>query len=134
MFEGLKKTVQQIRQYPPGERFVRHYQKRQAKRSHLFYKVLFMSGGFLVVLIGFFLLAFPGPGILTIIIGLGLIAQESILVARLLDWLEIHVRRWIVNAKEKWYKASLFSKTIFFILLTIVLALLVLMGFVFFLW
>jgi len=53
--------------------------------------------GFLLILAGIFLLVAPGPGLLTVLVGLGFIATEFLFIARILDWGEPRARstcRW----------------------------------------
>jgi uncharacterized membrane protein HdeD (DUF308 family) len=53
-----------------------------------------MAGGILLCLAGLVMLVAPGPGILILLIGAGLMAQQSVAVARLLDRAELRLRRW----------------------------------------
>jgi hypothetical protein len=53
----------------------------------------------------------PGPGILTFVIGLGMVAGEFGPAARFLDWSEIHGRRFWDFVVETW-RCSMTGKTI----------------------
>ena len=57
------------------------------------------------MLAGVFLLAAPGPGWLTLFVGLGMISGELRPVARSLDWAEVKLRWLAREAREVW-KAS----------------------------
>ena len=57
-----------------------------------------MVGGFIIAGASLLLGTLPGPGILTFLVGLGMIGGEFHPVARLLDWAEVRVRklgRWV---------------------------------------
>jgi uncharacterized protein (TIGR02611 family) len=50
--------------------------------------------GFAVVLLGLFLIPFPGPGWLVVFLGLGILATEFAWAERLLDYARRQLRRW----------------------------------------
>lgn len=57
-----------------------------------------MIGGLVIALGSLALGTLPGPGTLTFVLGLGMIAGEFRPVARLLDWAEVRARklpRWV---------------------------------------
>jgi putative transmembrane protein PGPGW len=60
---------------------------QQAKR---FLTILF---GFTLLALGILMLALPGPGLLTILLGLGILAAEYVWARRLLDRLKHHSDR-----------------------------------------
>lgn len=47
-----------------------------------------IAGGFALIIAGILMLALPGPGILTIIAGLALLAQDLHWAGRLRDWVK----------------------------------------------
>lgn len=61
---------------------------------------------------GFALLPTPGPGILLLFFGGSLLAQESLLAARILDWAEIRLRHFAVNSHKIWRKAHITLKVL----------------------
>jgi membrane protein DedA with SNARE-associated domain len=77
----------------PGRRFQELYERR-APCSVLKRWGRLLGGG-LLCLAGLVMLVAPGPGILILLIGGALVAQESIAVARLLDRAELRIRRWL---------------------------------------
>jgi uncharacterized membrane protein HdeD (DUF308 family) len=77
---------------PPGRRFQELYERR-APRSIL-KRWGRLLGGVLLCLAGLVMLVAPGPGILILLIGGALMAQESVAVARVLDRAELRIRRW----------------------------------------
>jgi hypothetical protein len=90
----LKKRWRKIKNIPPGKRFQERYYYRQNKRIHRtkLKKMIIMMLGLFVILFGVFLWFVPGPGWLTILAGATIMAGESLIVARCLDWLEVKIR------------------------------------------
>ena len=77
----------------PGRRFQERYQRMQEQKGSAWKRSAFVIGGVLLVLVGLFFCAVPGPGIPILAAGLALIAQESKVLARALDKAEIRLRR-----------------------------------------
>jgi hypothetical protein len=63
-------------------------------------RMLTIVGGTLLVGVGVVMLVAPGPGILVIGVGGALLAEESLTAARILDWLELRIRR-VISALRK---------------------------------
>lgn len=106
MREQLRKKWQRFSEAPAGERFQRHYEARQKNRSSRFQKVLFIGSGLLIMAAGIFFLPAPGPGTVILFVGAGLIAQESLLAARILDWIELRLRKAVSWMHGRWHNAS----------------------------
>lgn len=88
----------ELRHGTPGRRFEERYQRsRQGPACGALKKWSLIAGGFLLVLVGIIFLPLPGPGLLIIVAGALLMAQESRGAARLLDWLEAKTRRVILR-------------------------------------
>jgi hypothetical protein len=98
MFEGLKENWRELKGGEPGSRFVDHFERRQERSPSAWKRALLLAGLFMMIA--------PGPGILGIFIGGGLIAQESRTAARVMDWLEVQVRKVTEPAKRAWDRAS----------------------------
>ena len=79
---------------PPGRRFQERYQRRSATERGRLARCAALCAGVLLTLVGLFFLAVPGPGIPILAVGLALVAQESMAVARVLDNGELRIRRW----------------------------------------
>lgn len=92
MFEGLRKQWHVFRADPAGERFQRRY-RRNTARAGMVRKFAIIGGGTVLLLIGIALLVLPGPGMLLILLGAGLVAEESLIAARALDRLDLTVQR-----------------------------------------
>ena len=76
---------------PPGRRFQELHERRAPCSALKRWGRL--VGGVLLCLAGLVMLVAPGPGILILLIGGGLMAQESVAVARFLDSAEVGIRR-----------------------------------------
>ena len=97
MFQHLR----ELRNSAPGQRFQELYQRRQATRNSLLRRQASLALAAIVLIAGIFMLALPGPGWLTILLGAGLLARESILAARGLDWLELKTRQLLTRISSK---------------------------------
>lgn len=113
MFEGFKESLHEFRQAAPGERFKeRYYRRRKTKRS-IAQKLLYIGGGLLLFAAGIVFLFIPGPGTIILLIGSGLIAQESLPGARTLDWAELRIRKVIQVLIQAWRRAPVLGKLLF---------------------
>ena len=68
--------------------------------------MLSWGGGLALIALGVVLLFVPGPGILLILLGCGLLARESRRMAAALDWAEPRVRAATRRARAAWGRAS----------------------------
>lgn len=80
-----------LRSDPPGQRFRRHYERRQqeADRSGDSRRYLVASG---LILVGIVLIFIPGPAVVFFALAGALLAEVSLPAARTLDWAESRVR------------------------------------------
>jgi len=120
MLEKLKQGWRDFEHDSPGKRFRQRFKRRQQSERSLLNKILFVAGGVVIMAVGVFLLPAPGPGVLVFFIGAGLVAQESLLAARALDWGELRVRKLAAWSLGGWRRASLVVK-ILLVLFVIVL-------------
>ncbi|HEX8846975.1 MAG TPA: PGPGW domain-containing protein [Pyrinomonadaceae bacterium] len=93
MLQWLKKAWRGFKRLPPGHRFQETYKRRQRSRRGGAKRVLFIGGGLLTIVAG--IVSFPVPGVpseLIIVAGLAIFAQGSMRAARILDWIELHLR------------------------------------------
>ena len=108
MLHKLRQRWQEFKDSPPGRRF-QCIHKRRAKRHPEgagWRRWGLLALGIFLLLAGIFFLAVPGPGTLVLAVGLALIAQESLTVARLLDWLEVKLRPLYLWGKRRWQHAG----------------------------
>jgi hypothetical protein len=84
MFDRLRQQFRAFTQQPSGTRFEHRYRLRQ-NRPHRLRSVVTVGAGCLLILFGIVMLVLPGPGLIAIVIGAGMIGGESLLAARLFD-------------------------------------------------
>ncbi len=77
----------------PGRRFQERYQRMREEKGSAWKRCLVVCVGILLLLVGLFFMAVPGPGIPIFAVGLALVAQESATLARALDRAELRLRR-----------------------------------------
>ena len=92
MFSRLRHHWQDFLKSQPGKRFQERYVRRQREGHGPSVKWLCMIAGLAVCACGVILLFIPRPGSLLLLIGAGMVAQESYVVSRMLDWLEVKAR------------------------------------------
>ncbi len=102
----IERGLSEFRRYPPGERFQARFHRREGRRSGPTMRLLLMTGGILLALVGVLMLAMPGPGLLAFLIGVSVVAQESLTAARMLDWLELRIRAVGCRMLSRWQKSS----------------------------
>lgn len=78
-----------------------HRRRRSGERSRLS-TALMLSGGLALMLAGVVMLITPGPGWISLFLGLGLVAGESLPTARLMDRAEIRARKALRRAAKLW--------------------------------
>jgi hypothetical protein len=104
-FVSPREQWKQFTEIPSGHRFISRYRARRGRQGGLLRKALIVTAGILLMLAGVAMLALPGPGLLTMIIGAAFIAEESHLAARLLDridrWVSRIVQRWRARYRDK---------------------------------
>ena len=94
MLQSIKKSWREFRHAPPGQRFERRHEKRRRERAkHPFAGPLYIGVGIVLLLVGLVFMAGPGPGIPVVLVGAAFIAGESLPLARMLDHLELWLRR-----------------------------------------
>lgn len=110
----LKEHVRDLREGRPGHRFQDHYKHEKAgsrsgrSKGRMWRLIL----GLAAIVVGIVLCVIPGPGLPFIFLGGGLLASESLIVARLMDWLELHVRAVWKWARKHWDRLPLWGKII----------------------
>ena len=88
----LKREYRKLKASPPGRRFQELHRRRVEKRKSR--QPWLAIAGLPVLLFGIFLLFVPGPGVIFVVVGLALFAQESPFVARALDAAELRLLCW----------------------------------------
>lgn len=98
MFEDTRSTWKTFASRTPGTRFRARYRRRSERPVGALRKYAVIGVGFVVMVVGAALLVLPGPGILLLLIGAGLVAEESLIAARILDRIEL----WIARRVQRW--------------------------------
>ena len=92
--------MQRFQASRPGHRFQERYRRRQRSSGGRLGSAGYMVGGAVIAVVSLLLAPLPGPGMLTVLRGLGMVAGEFRPGARLLDWSEVRARRlagWVGN-------------------------------------
>ena len=102
---SLREQWKQFTSTPSGCRFIARYRARRGEQGGLLRKSLIVGAGLLLMLAGVIMLALPGPGLFTIVIGAAFIAEESRLAAQFLDridlWASRMLQRWRRSRQER---------------------------------
>jgi hypothetical protein len=106
MLETIKCSWQRFKADPPGKRFQQQFKRRHEVARTPLQKALVLGGGVLLTAVGILLFFLPGPGVLFVLLGTVLIAQQSITVARGLDWTEIRLRKLLAQSFGAWRRFS----------------------------
>ena len=101
MFTRLRKQWQHMKRARPGRRFQARYEHRRRQRANPLWKPLYLIVGTALFLLGLVLLVAPGPGFLVIFVGGAMIAEESLLLARAFDALELKLRALAGSLRKK---------------------------------
>ena len=104
----IREHWHQFKASKPGYRFQhRYYRGRQSGPGRFgFRRILNIVVGSVLVIVSAFFGWAPGPGIVTFLIGLGLIAGELLFVARFLDWAEVKMRKLAHPVIDVWKRSS----------------------------
>ena len=102
MLETIKCSWQRFKADPPGKRFQLQFKRRHEVARTPLQKALVLGGGVLLTAVGILLFFLPGPGVLFVLLGAALIAQQSLTVARALDWTEIRLRKLLTRSFGAW--------------------------------
>jgi hypothetical protein len=87
----------------PGHRFRDRYRRRRSVQGRVaLQKVLLIIAGILIGVASLLLAPLPGPGWGTFLLGLVIIAGESLILARFLDRAEVKLRGPARRAKVVW--------------------------------
>ena len=112
----LRDRWRELKAGTPGERFQERYRSRQQDGRGTWRKLLFVGGGILVMAAGVFFLPAPGPGMLILLVGAGMVAQESRHAARALDWAEVRLRALTAASVGLWRRSPPAGKALLLLL------------------
>ena len=106
MLETIKRSWQRFKADQPGQRFQQQFKRRHEVARTPLQKALVVGAGVLLTGVGILLFFLPGPGVLFVLLGTVLIAQQSVTVARGLDWTEIRLRKLLAQGFGAWRRFS----------------------------
>jgi hypothetical protein len=112
MIARAKRSWHHFKSSKPGDRFqVRYYYRKQ--RGHGRFSRIFniVVGSMLVIVSAFFGWA-PGPGVVTLVLGLAMVGGEFLPVAVFLDWAEVRLRKLVQWATGIWKAAPPVGKAL----------------------
>src|SRR5687768_137172 len=121
MWEKFKQTWRRLKAANPGQRFQQEFRRRHGAGRSPIQKVLLIVGGLLLMAAGFLLLFIPGPGLVFLFVGGFLIAQQSLVAARGLDWSETRLRKLLAWSLRAWRRSSIPLKLLFVVVAVVVL-------------
>lgn len=98
MTVSLRRQWQHFKATPSGQRFETRHRSRRASSSGIARKIVISTLGVLIILAGIAMLVLPGPGIIALIGGAALIAEESLIAARILDRFDV----WTTHVYRNW--------------------------------
>jgi uncharacterized protein (TIGR02611 family) len=94
MVEQIRRHWREFKESKPGKRFEERYRRRrQGEQGHIVWRVFLITLGAVIALGSLVLAPLPGPGWITVFIGLMILGGELLPAARLLDWLELRIRK-----------------------------------------
>jgi uncharacterized protein (TIGR02611 family) len=129
MVERMKRYWREFRESKPGERFKDRYRRRQeAERGHIVWRIFLITLGAIIAVGSLVLAPLPGPGWVTVFIGLMILGGELLPAARFLDWLEVQLRKlWRLVLKV--WRASFLGKVAVVVLAGLCAAAIVYVGY-----
>src|SRR5918994_1552286 len=94
MFKQMQEHWREFRESKPGQRFKNRYRRRrQVEQGHIVWRIFLITLGAVIAFGSLVLAPLPGPGWATVFVGLMILAGELLPAARLLDWLEVWLRK-----------------------------------------
>jgi hypothetical protein len=125
MIGRAKRSWRHFLKSKPGDRFqVRYHYRKQRGTGRLSRIFNIVLGSVLVIMSTLFGWA-PGLGLVTLLIGLTLIAGELFPVARFLDWSEVRLRKLARLAGKVWAGATTVGRTLIVLVVLVFVAALV---------
>lgn len=108
----LKRQWQVLKSGKPGHRFVERYEAAQRKenRASFITRLVRFVIAAIAIALGVVFALIPGPAILFFALAGALLASESKMVARFLDWTEVRIRRVVRFAQRIWRRLPLVGK------------------------
>jgi uncharacterized protein (TIGR02611 family) len=123
MIGWIREHWRQFKEDKPGQRFQDRYHRNQRRRGgrFSFRKIFNIVVGLAIAIVSLFFGWAPGPGTVTFFIGMGMIAGELLIVARLLDWAEVRLRK-LAHFVARVWRASVAGKALIILLILVCVA------------
>jgi hypothetical protein len=105
----LREHWHDLKRGRPGHRFQDRYKRarRDEAKGGLGKRIAMIVVGVVVLVIGGFFAVVPGPAIPFFLLGGALLATESRAIARVMDWIEVRVRKVVTWGKRHWKRLPL---------------------------
>lgn len=113
MLEALRSNVRVLKGGRPGSRFqdLRRHRRRQSGTRGNLSRVLLLGLGIVLLLVTPVVGLIPGPGgIIVFALGAALLASESTIAARALDWCEPRARKLWLAVRKAWKRANVAAR------------------------
>lgn len=102
MLAALKRQWHGLRRSPPGHRFQNRYANARKHPEPAWRRALLIGAALVLGIVGVVFAFIPGPAILFFALAGALLAGESRVIARGLDWTELRLRALLGWAKRRW--------------------------------
>lgn len=98
----------------PGRRFQDRYQcaRRQGARRGAGRRIVLIVAALVCLAIGLVLTVIPGPAVPFFFLAGGLLATESRVVARFMDWSEVRFRELLAWAERRWRRLPMAGRVV----------------------
>ena len=103
--EKVRATWEEMKDDPPGQRFQRHYRRRQQEESRAGRLKRWALCAVLIA-VGVVLMFIPGPAVVMYALAGAVLAEDSLRIARALDWLELRIRALLKWCERTWKRAG----------------------------
>jgi len=129
MIRKMKRDLQELRESKPGRRFQDRYHRRQEEeQGHTARRIFLIILGAIIAVGSLITAPLPGPGWATVFLGLMILAGELLPAARLLDWLEVRLRKLWMLIQYIW-RSSVLGKVAVVVVAVILAAAVVYMAY-----
>ena len=103
--QKARSTWEEMKDDPPGQRFQHLYHRRQEeseRRGRALHYLLVIG----LVAVGVVLIFIPGPAVVLFAFAGALLAEDSLRIAKGLDWTEVKIRALVEWAERIWKRAG----------------------------
>ena len=106
----MRRSWREFTQSEPGHRFKdRYHRRREQEQGRMATRIFLVFLGAIIAVGSLVTAPLPGPGWATVFLGLMILAGELLPAARLLDWLEVRLRK-LWQFIERIWRASIAGK------------------------